>query len=107
MAAVLDVTSRCIRIIKKPMWRCLAAISLVVAVAHIVGHCFVQALLRAVTRLPSHRLQSGDPGFEKGLAFGVDRCALLGADHKGANPVPVDAAFVRKRIPVQQLHQAA
>jgi hypothetical protein len=27
MAAVLEVTSRCIRIIKKPMWRCLAAIA--------------------------------------------------------------------------------
>ena len=50
---------------------------LVVAVAHIVGHRLVQALLRAMSCLPGHRLQPGDTRLEQRLTFGVDRCALF------------------------------
>jgi hypothetical protein len=37
-------------------------------------------------------------GLEQRLAFGIDRRALLGADHEGPHPIAADAAFVRKRF---------
>ena len=78
---------------------------LVVAVAHIVGHGFVQALLRAVSGLPGHGLQPGHAGLEQRLPLGVDGHTLLGADHKGPHPVAADAAFIGESFAVQQLHQ--
>ena len=78
---------------------------LVVAVAHIVGHRLVQALLRAVAGLPGNRLQPGHTRLEERLPLGVDRCALLGANHERPHPVTADAALVREGFAIQQLHQ--
>ena len=78
---------------------------LVVAVAHIVGHRLIQALLRAVAGLPGHRLQPGHARLEQRLAFGVDGCALFGANHERPHPLTVDAALIREGFSIQQLHQ--
>ena len=78
---------------------------LVVTVPHIVGHGFIQALLGVVTSLPGHRLQACNPRLEQGLAFGINGRALLGANHKRAHALSTDAAFIRKRIPIKELHQ--
>ncbi len=80
--------------------------SLVVAVAHVVGHGFIQLLLRRVPRLPRHRVQAREPGPEQRLAFGIDGGTLFGADHEGLHALAADAAFIWESVPVQQLHQA-
>lgn len=96
---MLDVTSRCIRIIKKPIWRCLAANAWMPPVAWSVG--LVQALLCAVASLPG-RLQPGNTRLEQRLTFGVDGCALLGTNHERPHALTIDAAFIRERFAVSE-----
>ena len=73
---------------------------LVVAVAHIVGHGFIQLLLRRVPSLPRHRVQARESGLKQRLAFGIDGDALFGADHKRLHPLAADAAFIGEGIPI-------
>jgi hypothetical protein len=83
----------------------LLAQGLVVALAHIVGHCLVEELLQVMTALPGHRGHLRPPGFEERLAVGIDGLALLGTDDIRSHPVAGDAVHIRKGIVIQQVHQ--
>ncbi len=78
---------------------------LVVAVAHIVGDGFIQALLGTVPCLPGNRLQPRHTGLEQCLTFRVDGVAFFGANHKRTNSIAAYAALIRERLPINQLHQ--
>lgn len=92
---VLEVTSRCIRIIRKPV-PLLGSHGLVVAVPHVVGHCFVQRRCATCRDSQATACRRMDEGAEQRLPFGVDGQPLLGANHEGLHALTGDAAIVGK-----------
>ncbi len=72
MAAVLDVTSRCINIMRNPMCRCLAAMRLVVAMPDVISDSLVKLLLCRMACLPGNCLHARYPRLEEWLAFRID-----------------------------------
>ena len=74
--------------------------------AHIVCDRFVQPLLGTVPVLPCHGLETGESGFKQRLTIRINSIALFSADDERPHAVTADAAFIRKRVLVNQLHQA-
>ena len=102
MADVLEITRRCIRIIKRADVAALFTHGLVIAIPNVFGDCIVKESLVSMCFPPGNGRQLRVSRLEKRLPLGSDGAAFLGTDHIRLDPIPRNASHIGKCLGVDQ-----